>query len=189
MSKPHHYYTDEEREFLRENISNNSFKVLTEKFNLRFGTDVAVSSISDLCTKRLKIYRGKNTGHFSVGQARTSIDVGKTVLRNGYLHIKTDSVRHSGKVSYSDMKENWMPYQKYVYEQRYGKIPDGYRVVFLDGDKNNFDLENLYCISTRVNCVMNKNRWFSSDRDLTLAAIKWCELFYSIKTGSGKKEA
>ena len=188
MSRTYLRYTDKQKDFLRDNIESNSYQVLTEKFNARFGTDVSIESIKDLCIKRMKIHRGKNTGLFYAGQKRTSLDVGATVIRDGYTFIKTNDIRHDGTYSYADMKENWMPYQKYIYEQRYGKVPDGCMVVFLDGNKNNFDIENLYCISRKINCVMNKKRWFSENRDLTLAAIKWCELFYAMKPNYQEKE-
>lgn len=182
MIRKYNKYTNAQKNFLLKHIYDMSYKELTLLFNKTFGTNVSVYSISDLCTKRLKIKRCKNEGRFFVGQIRSSANVGTTVLRSGYLYIKTNSIRHNGKTTYSDMKENWMPYQRYVYEQKNGKVPEGGIVIFLDGNKNNFDIENLYCINRKIACVMNKNRWFSSDRNATLAAIKWCELFYAMQS-------
>lgn len=78
-------------------------------------------------------------------------------------------------------KENWVQKHRYIYEQQHGEIPNDHIIIFLDGNKTNFSINNLYCISRKIHAVMNKNRWFSENPDLTLTAIKWCELFYALK--------
>ena len=60
-------------------------------------------------------------------------------------------------------------------------------VCFLDGDNNNFDLNNLYPINRKISAIMSKNKWWTHSRNHTLAAIKWCELFYVLKDMKGEK--
>ena len=51
------------------------------------------------------------------------------VGKDGYILIKVQD----GK-----LKRNWMPKHRYLYEQEYGKIPEGYKLIFADGNKLNF---------------------------------------------------
>ena len=62
-----------------------------------------------------------------------------------------------------------------------GMPPEGYNIIFLDGDRTNFDKNNLYAVNGKVLREMSKKKWWSTNPELTLAAIKWCELFYTIK--------
>ena len=55
----------------------------------------------------------------------------------------------------------------------------------LDMDVKNCEIGNLYPVNRKVNFMMAKNGWYQQDKELTLTAIKWCELFYAMK-GDGK---
>ena len=75
-------------------------------------------------------------------------------------------------------------HQKKIYEDHYGPVQNGKIVVFLDRNPENFDINNLYCVDRKILVRMNQNSWFTHDRDHTLTAIKWCELFYAMKDKS-----
>ena len=50
----------------------------------------------------------------------------------------------------------WIPKSKYVYETSTGKkVQDDEVIVFLDGDFNNFDLDNLLCVKRKELGVVN----------------------------------
>lgn len=66
----------------------------------------------------------------------------------------------------------------------YGEVPDGKMVIFLDCNKENLDIGNLYCIDRKISAVLASNGWYSDNGELTLTAIKWCELFYAIERGA-----
>lgn len=72
-------------------------------------------------------------------------------------------------------------YSNYIWEQNYGAIPENYFVINLDGNKWNCDLDNLYLVSRHVNSYMVKNGWYSTNKDITLAAIKIAELCIELK--------
>lgn len=186
MTLKKHYYTAEEAEWLRQHIEHcDSYRQLTEMFNEHFGVSIGKYSISDRCIKQLHIHMGRNKGRFTKGHGNCPCpknhEVGAEIERSGYIFVKYNNIRHNGRVSYQDMKENWIPKQRYVYEQHHGSIPEGYIVVFLDNDKKNFSPENLYAIPRRINAMMNQNKWFTSKRENTLTAIKLCELMCAIK--------
>jgi hypothetical protein len=71
--------------------------------------------------------------------------------------------------------------RRYVWEQAYGKIPDKHMILNLDGNQLNCELSNLVCIPTKYRPALNKNKWLGKSRDITLTAIKWCDLFYALK--------
>ena len=63
-----------------------------------------------------------------------------------------------GKQSRWEIKINgkWIPKSKYVYEQATGKkVGKDEVVLFLDGDINNFNLENLLCVKRKTVAVVN----------------------------------
>ena len=54
-----------------------------------------------------------------------------------------------------------------VYEQLKGPIPDGYNVVFADGDKSNLESDNLILVTKSEMLVMNRKGLFKKNKDLT----------------------
>lgn len=178
----HHKYSEEEKDFLRENIGKYTYEQLADALNTKFGLNVSCSSVSDLCTKRLKIHRQTNSGKFQKGKPKSvNKSVGQEVLRNGYWFVKVNDKYHEGKLSYTELKENWKPKHRVIYEQAFGKIPQGNIVIFLDGNIENFDINNLYCVNRATHGMMCQNNWYTDNSQNTLTAIKWCELFYALK--------
>ena len=174
-----HHYTDEQWQYLRDNIINDEFKELSEKFNSKFGTNICTNTIKRECYRVLKIKRGVNASRAVIGD-KNKRKIGAESCNNGYTTIKINSIR-GDKSGREARNKNWCSKHKYVYEQARGEIPKDHIVVFLDNDKTNFSIDNLYCISRKINGVMSGNGWFSTDREVTLTAIKWCELHFAMK--------
>ena len=53
-------------------------------------------------------------------------------------------------------------------------------IIFLNGNKQDFDLENLACVSRSTLCTLNKLGW-SNKEQITKTGIKWCEHLQAIK--------
>ena len=97
------------------------------------------------------------------------------------------SAANSGKLTSSVV--NWRQKSHIVWEQHYGSAPpEGYTIAFLNRDTKDCRIENLYAVSPRVMREMSKKKWWSTDRELTLAAIRWCELFYAMKEAEGVRK-
>jgi len=45
---------------------------------------------------------------------------------------------------------------RHIYEQHHGKIPEGMIVIFVDGNKNNFDITNLQAITRQEHVSRNR---------------------------------
>ena len=178
-----HSYTHEECDFLRNNISNMSYTELQRSFNKKFGLNIGVKSILHKC-QRLGINHGKSHLKIVKGEKNPfsmALQIGSETISAGKVYVKVaDNPITSGKQSYGG-NSNYIQKNRYIYEQTYGKIPNGYLVVSLVNDKMNFESENLYAVSRKVNLMMCANKWYKTNREQTLTAIKYCELFYSLK--------
>jgi len=76
----------------------------------------------------------------------------------GELTIRTDT-RTSRKYLYKKIGDNnWIAYNRYLWEKFKGKIPPGMLVVFKDGNSLNCNIENLMLISRKQNARRNHNR-------------------------------
>ena len=182
-----HIYSKIEDEFLINNVKGITLKELTNRFNKKFNLNMTESSISNRKVK-LGIKSGIVGGQFVKGQT-SSIKVKKCICqkkkgsrrmfkkemfqqmkrigseridKNGYILIKIQD-GHKNK--------NWIRKHRYLYEQAYGEIPTGHKVIFADGNNRNFDLNNLVLISDAEGLIMNRNRFFKKDKDLTKAGV------------------
>lgn len=180
--KDQHSFSEEEKQFLRDNIGKYTYPQLTKYFNAHFMTNLKEHSISDVCIKRMGIKRGKMV-KFPRGRKDFvyRCPVGTESRSGRDIFVKVSDDYSEGITPSKGSDPNWKRKQALIYEQAHGAIPDGRIIVFLNKDRNDFNINNLYCTTRRVSFMMAKNGWYSSDQELTLTAIKWCELFYALK--------
>ena len=88
--------------------------------------------------------------HREIGEERISKD--------GYIEIKVQD---------GYLNNNWQLKHRYIYEQQYGPIPKGYKVIFLDGNKKNFNIDNLKLISSAEELIMNNKKLRYNKKELT----------------------
>jgi hypothetical protein len=79
--------------------------------------------------------------------------------KDGYVQIKVAE------------PNKWQLKHRYLYEQAHGKIPKGYNVIFADGDKYNFELDNLILVSNAELAIANYNHLLKKDKELTKTGI------------------
>lgn len=169
-------YTAEQDVWLRENAPKMSRKKATELFNEVFSESRSEGAIKVRCNKIL----GIGFARVQFGMANGSaLPIGTERVRSGYVWVKVQGEKPNGgkAAGYA----NWKQKAQIVYEKTYGEIPKGHLVVFLNRNTLDCRPENLYAVSPQVNREMSKKSWWSKDPELTLTAIKWCELFYAIK--------
>lgn len=70
----------------------------------------------------------------------------------------------------------WEYCHRAEWEKHHGPIPKGHSVVFLDGDKTNWTISNLACLSKNEVVRMNQSGLFTSDADFTRVGIGMTKL-------------
>lgn len=162
-------------EFLKEQYKKHTIeeciKLLKEKFNLQT-TEKSLRSI----LSNYKIYSERDTkfktGHklspeqyekckstmFKKGKKPfNAYSVGTEIDYKGYIYIKTNDELC---IERGDWFKNWTPKSRLIYEQHHGPIPDGYQVIFADGNNRNFEIDNLILASKREICCMNREKLY-----------------------------
>lgn len=176
----HIYYTPEQEQWIIDNYHNvKSYDELTELFNKQFHVNRSRSSLADKCVKRLGLKGMPNRTVYGIKE-KEQLPIGTIRKSQTGTYIKVLEIPNKTMISgYSE--PYWMPLQKKIYIDAYGNISKGQMVCFLDGNPENFELDNLYCIDRRISAIMSKNKWWTSSKEHTLTAIKWCELHYALK--------
>lgn len=179
-------YTKEQDEFLIDNVKGITLKELTEKFNKKFNLNVSESGIAGR-KNRLNIKSGINGGQFQKGQV--SFNKGKKwdeyMSKKGQANsrkttFKKRNVPHNHRPvgseritidGFSEIKvaepNKWDLKSRVIYEKHFGKIPEGYIIIYLDGNKLNLELDNLKAISRAEELIMNKNKLRYDKKELT----------------------
>ena len=175
-----YYYTEEQKAFLIEHYPKLGSKRTTEEFNKRFNQNRSRHSIRELCFSYLKVrldedglaeYRRYTTDNLvNYNKTVKAHEVG-TIGRhaNGYAMIKLED-------------GTWDYLARYLYRKHIGEIPEGYQVIFLDGDRENTDIDNLAAIPLSHQTIMNTLKLRSDNVDITQTAIAWCDLYQLLKS-------
>ncbi|MCL2225091.1 MAG: HNH endonuclease [Defluviitaleaceae bacterium] len=175
-------YSGEEINFLRENAAGMNYSDLAEMFNERFGTNKTALQLGELCRQkgfsngldsRFKENHAVNLGR---KRADAAPDGTETITAEGYVVIKHDGM--------------WRYKHIFLWEQAHGKpVPTGHHVVFGDGNKRNFDLANLFCITATQNAIRTRNRLHGTTPELAAMGIAMAKLYSQINDRKKKKSA
>lgn len=164
-------YTDEMKQFILENYKGRSNQELTDLFNQKFNTKIT--------KERMKCYKGNNKldsglrfrfkkGHIPYNKGKKmSKEVYEktkhTMFAKGHIpanHKPVGSERII-KDGYIEVKvaepSKWKLKQRLVYEKHKGEIPKGSTIIFLDGNRLNFDINNLKCVTRSELLYLNRN--------------------------------
>lgn len=182
-------YTKEMRDFISNMYKGISTRELTEIFNHEFGTSVSIS--------KMKAYKGNHklnsglTGQFPKGHVpvnkgtkglynaggnKTSFKQGQMplntdpvgtekVLKDGYIWVKINDIPKAKK------NVNWKQKQKLIWEQVNGPVPDGYFVMFADGNNRNFEPDNLVLVTKAEMLYLNRYGLIYNDSDVTKSSV------------------
>lgn len=199
-----HYWTEEEKQFLKENIKGRMVAELIVMFIEKFGIELRPKQISSMI-KKMGLTSGVNTkfkkgmpAHnkgkameidiyskcaptmFKPGSIPKNTDpIGtEKMSADGYIYVKVNNVPKSKKTV------NWKQKHKIVWEKEYGSIPKGHKLIFLDGNRENIVLENLALVSDNELLIMNKRKLIYDDKDLTKVGVNIAKL---IDTANKKK--
>ena len=196
-------YSVEQQAFLKENAPLMSRKELTERFNEKFKVNKSVLAIKSYCN-----YRGWNSsedGRYKEGNVSWQTGLSKEEYKAHFTeesfarslkkiqemkktHKLGDEVIRDGIPQIVVSLEYGIPFddrvapkRRVVWEKLYGEIPKDHCIINLDGNPMNCDPSNLYCMPKRYVPLLAHNKWWFKDSELILTAIKWCDLFYTLR--------
>lgn len=167
------WWTEEMHEWLKSHYPDDprSKTEIAVDFNKEFGTNVSGASLVSQCRK-LKLYKNDYKGCIAYNTRRSgSFPIGSEYIdkTNGYTYVKVNNLE--GKRGHRMFKENWKLKQRIIYEQHYGPIEKGYVVIFLDGNKNNFDINNLALVTSKEMLHLQTLNWMGKG-EMTKAGIE-----------------
>jgi len=170
-------------EYLAEVARGRSREEIARLINERFGAGTMSASQVHIYMSNHGIRSGVDTrykpghepsnkwrkGHCAPGCERTwfqkghrpadAVPIGSEREReDGYVYVK---------VCDGHKNRNWVQKHRLIWEQAHGPVPPGHVVIFLNGDRRDFRLENLGMISRAENAVMNKHGLYFADSALT----------------------
>lgn len=155
-----------------------SRKAMAYAFNQTFGTSLSESAIKGTC-QRHGIYTGR-TGRFEKGHAyipgsgakaenATSFKKGMKphnhnpighvrLTKDGYMECKLTDTRCT--------RHDYHAVHRLVWEHYHGPIPKSHIVIFRDGDRFNFRIENLELVSRAVHAARCKLDYYSYPQEV-----------------------
>lgn len=169
------FFTPEEDAWLIEHYMDCKYTELAKRFSEQFNRPCTQFMLRSRAVKRLHLNTGRQG--FKKGQVVHNIKpIGyeMTTKHGGYTYVK---VANTGVKNKDFRAKHHLMYEKYN-----GEIPKGHIVIFLDGDRQNFEPDNLYALNRWVHRMMCGDGYFrEGGKELTLAAIKTYELEYKLK--------
>lgn len=197
--------TKEQAEFVQDAYKKIPIPDVTKSLNDNFGTEFGENQI-DAYIKNHG-YKSGRTGCFkkgnkpwntgSKGQGLTKANAGSfkkgnvpETIRPLYFERKNKDKLIEIKVPIPNVakktKTRFMHKQRWVYEQHFGPIPDGYVVSFRDGNRENFDPENLMLLSKAEMLSFNQNRYMDAPDELKPSVAALSKL--QVQIGQKRKE-
>ena len=119
-----------------------------------------------------------NTSKFKKGHKINEKPIGSEVFRLGRGYncwlIKVD-------------EKNWVRKHHYIYEKTYGKIPKDHTLIFADGNKDNFEIDNLICLSRKEFLFMSVRNMFYNNKEYTNTSVNLARLMLRISDLNKKR--
>lgn len=191
--------------FLKKNVKGRTYAELADMFNKKFKRNYNRDCINNICLKRgysnempwhwlpghVPHNKGKK-GYCSPGSEKGWFRPGhpgykmneaplgsERISADGYVQIKISNTAQP-------TSRRWKGKQIIIWEKKYGPVPKGYCVVFLDGNNRNFRIDNLKMVSRAEHAVMCRRRLYSKNKQITKAAHAMAALSVAV---SDKKES
>lgn len=176
----HHKWSTSEKMYLKEIVKNRSHKDITQMMNDRFTYQFSVKQIKSAIARY-----GLNTGRKGYEKGRVPHNKGmkgihrspKTEFKKGHIPQNSRDIgseridKRDGCVYVKVSKNKWQCKHRIIWEKANGKIPDGCVVIFKDGNKRNFDINNLAVLTRAQHVKMCKNNMYHQNAELTEIGI------------------
>jgi hypothetical protein len=209
-------YTQEHIDWLRENIQGTRFRDLTRMFNEHFAFNIGIAAMVSLCD-RFGLHNGIDArfnpamvnagvphrfpkGHVPANKGRKGVNypgMQATQFKKGNMPqtwkpVGTENLRSDGYVWVKIAEPHkWREKHVLAWEAAHGPRPAGHKIIFGDGNRQNFELDNLLLVTNAQLVRMNQNGLIGGSADLTRAGILVADIMSKVaerKRGRKKRK-
>lgn len=151
---PRVVWTREMINYIITNLNNCSYNSLAKEMSAKFNCYITASSLEHKASRvglkkdlsMIKNYARPNMGRFKKGKASS---------RRKPIGFERKDSEGNIWIKYAH-PDKFMRKARWIYIQHYGKIPKGYNVIQLNGNKLDFRIENLKALSNADLALFNK---------------------------------
>ena len=165
-----HTWTDEQVEYLKSIAEGTPRKDIVDKINEKFNLNLSMQQIRDCMNDRgIRNNIDKKFSAKDGNRCQQEKPIG-TISRweCGYTRIKTGD-------------NEWEFIQRYIWKKHHGEIPPGHSVIFLDGNTDNYNIENLALVNRNELMKYNSMRLNSNDQELNRVTVNLAKLMTKAK--------
>lgn len=167
-------YSQEFEDEMRQLASENEFEKLYWVARQKYAYFITRSQLRQYLSKRKIRYK----------------DYNKNKVRKMGLNIPigTEYKKHDGMILVKVAKDKWEYKQRLIYEKYYNvKLKSDEYIIFLDQDRNNFDINNLKRITRHESSILSNQKLFSKNAEVTKTGVEVVKLIIKTKeTKNGK---
>ena len=189
-------YTQDQIDFLRVGYQSMNVRGLARAFNAEFGTNKTDIQIKAFISRK-GITSGRD-GRFKKGNAPWNVGTkgqgltgpNKGSFKKGHIPGNTKPlgaeridpkdgyilVKVAEKNPYTGAATRYKHKHAHIWEQQFGPVPDGMVVIFRDGDKRNFDLDNLVVITRSELVRLNQSGYKDIPAELKSSFLTMIQL-------------
>ena len=175
-----HWWSDEEKEYLKEVRKGKTYREITLEMSKKFNTEYTETQIAG-AMKRYGYTSGVDNRFKKGGTAwnkgrKGYMGANKTSFKDGdipynWRPVGSERIKIDGYAEVKTENGKWELKHRLKYKEYYGEIPNGYVVIFADGDKSNFNKENLIAVSRNKLRTINKYKLIKNDIDGTKTGL------------------
>lgn len=177
-------FPEEIKAYIFAEVKGCPYSDLTEKINKKFGINYSVKQIMSFCQRNKCLNCCKSGTQFSKGHIpwnkgknmKCSESQKQHWFQKGHKPPQTKPIGYEriDKDGYIQVKvsdNNFIPKQRLIYEKHYGSISDNECVIFLDGNKRNFNINNLALVSKAENLELTRKNLRTNDTELSKTGV------------------
>lgn len=166
--------TPEIKEYILDNYNDFTYKELSKKINCAYNRSVSVDQIGKLVRKHGLKKTNVSSWFSSNNKPSNHVPIGHEYeASDGYVYIKVCESRQANVRN--------QPKHKLLWEEHHNmKCPSEDIVIFADGNKRNFKIDNLVKVSRKNLAYLNKHKLYGYNKELVETGKLLSELEYTI---------
>ena len=195
-------FSEEQIAFLKDFNGTKTLKELTTIFKDKYKIDYISLSYFGKCLRKLNIdyrYVKSNAGSFKKGLTpwnkglKTRIKPRRYDKNGDVVWIEkpvgSEYITNEGYTIVKTKAPNFWEYkQRVIWKKAHGEIPAKHVIIFADGNKSNFDIDNLICVSKNELRQLNRYKLKKDDADLTKVGLGIVKLKHTAWKLKSKKK-